>query len=91
MTIHSLSSDDRAKLKNLVDSAVTTMHDIAALKEGLKETVDAVSEELEIDKKVLNKAIRIAFKLSQNANELESARSELDDAEQVLLGAGQKI
>jgi len=91
MSINSLNADDRARLKNLIDSAITAMHDVAAIKEGLKETVTAVSEELEIDKKVLNKAIRIAFKLSQNQNDLESARQELDNAEQVLLGAGQKI
>lgn len=91
MAVHTLSSDDRAKLKNLVDDGVTTMHNIAALKEGLKEVVEAVSEELELDKKTLNTAIKIAFKLSQNSNDLESARAELDDVEQILLGAGQKI
>lgn len=91
MSINALSADDRARLKHLIDSAVTAMHDIAAIRDGLKETVTAVSEELEIDKKTLNTAIRIAFKLSQNQNDLETAREQLDNAEQVLLGAGQKI
>jgi hypothetical protein len=91
MTLHSLSSGDRDKLKNLIDSGTQVLGDITNLKLGLKETVAAVAEELDVTPKVLNKAIRVAYKLNQNKNELTDGREELDVVEQILLGAGTQV
>ena len=52
MSIGSLSSADKARLKNLMDEGVQTMSDIATMKDGLKETVEGIAEELEIKKRV---------------------------------------
>ena len=60
------------------------------MKEGLKESVETISEELEIKKNILNKAIKIAFKNSQNKDEIGTSREELDEVEEVLLAAGKK-
>ena len=88
MSIGSLSTADKAKLKDFIDGGVQAMVDIASMREGLKETVEAIAEEMEIEKKVLNKAIQIAFKNSQNKDKLTDSREELDEVEQVLMAAG---
>ena len=66
MSLGSLSSADKARLQNLINEGVQILSDVHSMKEGLKETVEAVAEEMEIKKAVLNKAIQIAFKNSQN-------------------------
>lgn len=88
MSIGSLSSADKTKLQTLVNEGVQVMIDVANLKEGLKETVENVAEELDIKKNVLNKAITIAFKNSQNKDKLTESREELDEVEQILMAAG---
>jgi len=88
MSIGSLSSADKAKLQNLINEGVTVMGDVQAMKESLKETIESVAEEMEIKKTVLNKAIQIAFKNSQNKDKLTESREELDEVEQVLMAAG---
>lgn len=88
MSITSLSSADKVRLKNLIDEGVQTMTDVAALKEGLKETIEGIADELEIKKSVLNKALQVAYKNSQNKDKLTETREELDEVEQVLMAAG---
>lgn len=80
---------DKAKIQNLINSGIDTMREIATLREGLKDTVAAVAEELDIEKPRLNKAIRMAYKKSQqNQNVIEDAQEELDTVEQLLAAAG---
>jgi len=51
--------------------------------------VTAVSDELDLEKKVLQRAIRMAYKKSQqNQNVVEDAQEELDAVEQLLAAAG---
>jgi protoporphyrinogen oxidase len=88
MSIGSLSSGDKARLQSLINEGVQVLHDVAALKEGLKETIETVADELDIKKTVLNKAVTIAFKNSQNKDKLTESREELDEVEQVLMAAG---
>ena len=61
MSIGSLSESDKLKVKELINQGVAVTRDVETLKEGLKETVDAIAAELEIKKAVLNKAIRVAY------------------------------
>lgn len=80
---------DRARIQNLINSGIDTMREIATLREGLKDTVAAVAEELDMEKKVLLKAIRMAYKASdKNQNVIEDAQEELDAVEQLLSAAG---
>jgi hypothetical protein len=51
---------EQAKLKQLVQDGVTTLHEIQALTEGLNETIKAVAEELEVKPGVIKKALKIA-------------------------------
>ena len=48
MSIGTLSEADRLKIKELIEQGVSVTRDIETLKEGLKETIDAIATELEI-------------------------------------------
>jgi ABC-type transporter MlaC component len=85
MSIGTLSESDKAKIKELVNQGVSITRDVETLREGLRETVDAVAQELEIKKTVLNKAIRTAHKMQQNRDALAEGREELDEVEEILL------
>jgi len=91
MTLGVLDAGDKVRLSALINEGVQTLNDIQALKESLKDTVDTISEEMEIDKKVLNTAIRTAWKSTQNKNPLEDSREALDEVEQVLVAAGFQV
>ena len=88
MSIGALSDNDKTKLKELINQGVQTMNDIKIMKEGLNEVIGSLSEELDIKKNVLNKAIRVAFKMSENRDELADGRDELDEIEEILLATG---
>jgi hypothetical protein len=88
MSIGVLSENDKIKLKELINQGVQVTLDVKNLKEGLGDLVSAISEELEIPKPVLNKAIRVAAKMSENRDELADGREELDAVEEILSVAG---
>jgi hypothetical protein len=88
-TISNFSAGDKAKIQGLIASGVDVLREIATLKEGLKDNVTAVAEELDIKPAVLNRAIRMAYKSSQqNQNVIEDAQEELDEVEILLKTAG---
>ena len=88
MGIGVLSDEDRSKLRELIDQGVQITNDIKNLKEGLSETIAAVSEEMEIPKTLINKAIKVAVKMGENRDELEEGREELDSVEEILMAIG---
>ena len=88
MSIGALSENDKAKLKDLINQGVQITMDVKHLKEGLAETVAAVSEEMEIPKNVLTKAIKVAVKMQENRDELTEGRDELDAVEEILMVTG---
>ena len=47
--------EEKAKLERLVKEGVTVMQEVEDLSEGLKETVKAVAEELDIKASLINK------------------------------------
>ena len=72
-------ADEKAKLERLVNEGVTVYQEVEDLTAGLKDTVKAVAEELDIKPTVLNKAIKIAYK-----NSLSEERDAFDDIEMIL-------
>ena len=54
--------EEKAKLDRLVNEGVTVLQEIEDLNAGLKDTVKAVAEELDIQPSLINKAIKIAQK-----------------------------
>jgi hypothetical protein len=54
--------EEKAKLERLINEGSTVLREVEDLSEGLKETVKAVAEELNIKPSVINRAIKIAHK-----------------------------
>ena len=54
--------EEKAKLERLVNEGVTVLQEVEDLQAGLKDTVKAVAEELDIKPSLINKAIKIAQK-----------------------------
>jgi hypothetical protein len=68
--------EEKAKLERLINEGSNVIREIEDLSEGLKETVKAVAEELEIKPSVINKAITIAHK--DNWKEHEAAWADVE-------------
>lgn len=60
MTSRVYGADEKAKLERLIEEGVTVMQEIEDLREGLKETVKAVAEEMDVKPSLINKAIKVA-------------------------------
>lgn len=54
--------EEKAKLERLINEGSTVLREVEDLQEGLKETVKAVAEELNIKPSVIQRAIKIAHK-----------------------------
>jgi hypothetical protein len=76
-------ADEKAKLERLVNEGVTVLQEVEDLQAGLKDTVKAVAEELDIKPSLINKAIKIAQKA-----DWERVSSEFDDLETLVVTVG---
>ena len=83
MSIDNLSSEDKAKLTQLVDEGMQVLQEVDDLKGGLRDTIKSIADEMDIKPSVLNKAISLAHKAK-----LSEARQEFEDVEQVLTTVG---
>jgi hypothetical protein len=63
--------EEKAKLERLITEGGNVLREVEDLTEGLKETVKAVAEELQIKPSVINKAIKIAHKDNWKDHEQE--------------------
>lgn len=62
MTSRMFSSEQKAKLTQIINEGMTIMQEVEDLNAGLSDTIKAVAEEMEIKPAILKKAIRVAFK-----------------------------
>jgi len=74
-----LNSEEQAKVKNVIESGMKVKQEIQDLSEGLRDTVKAVADELEIKPALLNKAIAVAFKES-----LAAEKHDIEELEEIL-------
>jgi|TARA_R100000081_G_scaffold75002_1_gene41432 hypothetical protein len=86
MSIDNLSSEDKAKLTQLVDEGMQVLQEVDDLKGGLRDTIKSIADEMDIKPSVLNKAISLAHKAK-----LSEARQEFEDVEQVLTTVGKTL
>lgn len=63
--------EEKAKLERLINEGSNVLREIEDLQEGLKETVKAVAEELQVKPGIINKAIKIAHKDNWKSHEEE--------------------
>ena len=75
--------EEKAKLERLINEGVQIKYEVESLQEGLKETVKAVAEELDIKPALINKAISIAHKGNWN-----DVFSDFDDLETLIVTVG---
>lgn len=71
MSTRMYGPEEKAKLERLITEGGNVLREVEDLKEGLKETVKAVAEELQIKPSVINKAISIAHKDNWKDHEQE--------------------
>ena len=86
MGIDTLSTEDKAKLKQLVDEGCSVLQEVDDLKGGLRDTVKAIADEFDIKPGVLNKAISLAHKAK-----LTEAKQDFADVEEVLETVGRTL
>ena len=77
MSSRTYGGEEKAKLERLVNEGVTVLQEVEDLQLGLRETVKAVAEELDIKPTLINKAIKIAqkgewAKVADDFDELET-------------------
>ena len=53
-------TEEKAKLERLIREGVNVQQEVEDLQGGLKETIKAVAEELNVKPSLINKAIRVA-------------------------------
>ena len=75
--------EEKAKLERLVREGVTVLQEVEDLNTGLKETVKAVAEEMDIKPSLINKAIKIAQK-----GDWARVYDEFDDLETLVTTVG---
>ena len=83
MPTRSFNPTEIAKLKQLMNEGIQVTGEVEALREGLKDTVKAISEEMDMKPATLNKAIRIAYK-----NEFAQVQDSFSAVEEVLQAVG---
>jgi transposase-like protein len=83
MGTRTYGAEEKAKLQRLVQEGVTVMQEVEDLNLGLKETVKAVAEELDIKPSLINKAIKIAQK-----RDWENHADAYDDLETLIVTLG---
>jgi hypothetical protein len=54
--------EEKAKLERLINEGSNVLREVEDLNEGLKETVKAVAEELQIKPSIITRAIKISYK-----------------------------
>ena len=79
MPVRTFNSNEIAKLKQLMNEGIQVTGEVETLREGLRDTVKAIAEEMDMKPAVLNKAIKIAYK-----NSLSEERDAFDDIEMIL-------
>ena len=86
MPVRTFNSNEIAKLKQLMNEGIQVTGEVETLREGLKDTVKAIAEEMDMKPAVLNKAIRIAYK-----NEFAQVRDSFSAVEEVLQAVGRDV
>jgi len=62
MSVRNFTQEEKDKLTQLIREGSTVMQEVEDLNGGLKDTVKAIAEEMQVKPAVLNRAIKIAHK-----------------------------
>tara|TARA_Y100000992_G_C21190031_1_gene455128 strand:- start:448 stop:711 length:264 start_codon:yes stop_codon:yes gene_type:complete len=80
------NQEEIARLKKLVTEGDTVLHEVDALNTGLRETVKAIAEEMDLKPSVLMKAVKIAHKAK-----FQEEYDKFDELETILESIGKTL
>ena len=80
------NEEEKVRLKKLIDEGMQVSYEIDTLKEGVRDTVKAIAEEMDLKPGVLNKAIRVAHKAS-----FQDEFDKFDELETILETVGRTL
>ena len=83
MSSRTYGGEEKAKLERLVNEGVTVLQEVEDLQLGLRETVKAVAEELNVKPSLINKAIKVAQK-----RDWSRVSDEFEDLETIVATTG---
>ena len=83
MSDRTYGPEEKAKLERLVREGVTVLQEVEDLQTGLKDTVKAVAEELDVKPSLINKAIKVA-----KNRDWDRHYDEFDDLETIITTLG---
>jgi transposase-like protein len=86
MSDKTFNAEEKAKLVQLINEGIRVLQEVTDLQEGLRDTVKAIAEELNVKPSLLSKAIKTAHKSS-----FTEQQSEMEDLETILITVGRKI
>ena len=86
MPVRSFNDTEIKKLKQLMSEGIQVTGEIETLREGLKDIVKAIAEEMDMKPASLNKAIRIAYK-----NEFANVQDSFSQVEEILQATGRDV
>lgn len=86
MDTKTFTSEQKAKLTQLINEGMQVMHEVETLNAGLSDTIKAIAEELEVKPSILKKAIRVAHKA-----EFGKTQHEQELLENILTTVGKTI
>lgn len=81
----SLSGENKQRLTECIDSGVRVLQEIADLRDGLKDTVKTLAEEIGVKPIIIQKTIRVAFKAT-----IQQERETVDIVEEILEATGHR-
>jgi hypothetical protein len=85
LTPQVFSAEQKKKLNQIIQDGINVLEEIDSLKAGLKDTIDAVAEELEIRSAILQKAVKIARK-----SNFDDHQYDLDQVDNILKTVGRR-
>ena len=80
------NQEEIARLKKLVTEGDQALHEVDALNTGLRETVKAIAEEMDLKPSVLMKAVKIAHKAK-----FQEEYDKFDELETILESIGKTL
>ena len=80
------NAEEQARLKKLIDEGMQVTYEMETLREGLRDTVKAIAEEMDLKPGIINKAIKIAHKAS-----FQDEYDKFDELETILETVGRTL
>jgi transposase-like protein len=75
--------EEKAKLVSVINQGAQVLQEVDDLKGGLRDTIKAIAEELDIKPSLLTKAVNVAYK-----SNWQKVNSEFEELENILVTTG---